>query len=120
MRANLLIIDDDAVVAEMIAVCLERAGFAVRMQTGGDSGVRSAREWKPDIIISDLNMPLVTGSTVRNALSNDDTTRDIPIIFISGSGEPPGLTNERRWFLQKPFTADQILAAAERAFAVLK
>jgi CheY-like chemotaxis protein len=117
MPRKVLIIDDDVDVAEVVATTLQGAGFTVRTQPGGETGIRCAQEWNPDVIICDLNMPLVTGSTVRQALANDEETQNIPIVFMSGSDEPPGLVGPRRWFLHKPFSPERLVANVHEALA---
>ena len=90
---RVLVVDDEAVILQTLSAVLESDGFVVRVASDGFAGLKALRETSPDVIISDLRMPNMSGfeflSIVRRRFPN------IPVIAISGEyileGMPPGL-----------------------------
>ncbi|WP_018868835.1 response regulator [Thioalkalivibrio sp. ALgr3] len=80
---HVLVIDDDASVRDLIRRSLATEGYEVTLATGGEEGLRLAREQRPDLITLDVMMPAMDGWAVMTALKNDPDTRDIPVIMLS-------------------------------------
>ena len=89
-RPIALVIDDSDDTREMYAVVLQLEGFAVEGASDGQEGVQKAVELVPDIIITDLFMPVMDGWETIRRLRADERTRRIPIIACTGQKTPSG------------------------------
>jgi two-component system, cell cycle response regulator DivK len=90
MRPLALVIDDSDDTREMFAVMLRLEGFAVEGAGDGAEGFQKAVELLPNIIITDLVMPIVDGWETIRRLRADDRTRRIPILACTGQKAPSG------------------------------
>ena len=96
-KANLLLVDDDASIRKLLSVILTQSGYSVRLAEDGFSALAKIREECPDVILSDLNMPGMSGfeflSVVRRRCP------DIYVIAMSsmfpGDGVPVGVAADR-------------------------
>ena len=83
-NACVLIIDDDINQRLLTSECLELSGFDVIEASGGEEGLRFARESRPDIILLDVVMPGMDGFDVCRELRSDPAIRYIPVIIVTG------------------------------------
>jgi two-component system, cell cycle response regulator DivK len=88
-RPLVLIIDDFNDAREVYEIALTLEGFAVEGASEGQEGLRKAVDLQPDLIITDLAMPVMNGWETIRELRADDRTRRIPIIACSGDDDPP-------------------------------
>ncbi|MFT6732216.1 MAG: sigma-B regulation protein RsbU (phosphoserine phosphatase) [Polaribacter sp.] len=82
---SVLIIDDEPIVRESMAVYLEDCGYNVIEAIDGKQGLALFCEFQPDVVLCDLRMPEMDGMTLLNKLSK--LSPDTPIIIISGAGQ---------------------------------
>jgi len=87
-NAKVLLIEDDAVVAEMYRLRLSADGYTVVVGRDGEEGLRMASEVAPDFIYLDLRLPGLDGFEVLERLRGDPATTHIPVIILSNYGEP--------------------------------
>jgi CheY-like chemotaxis protein len=80
---KVLVIDDDAVVAEMYRLALSRAGHDVAVARDGQDGLRMAASDPPGVIFLDIRMPRMDGIEVLGLLAAGDATREIPVVMLS-------------------------------------
>ncbi len=80
---RILLVEDDPSSQEVLTRRLERKGFEVMQAMDGTSAVRLARERSPDLILMDLNMPVLDGWGAIQQIKEDDLTHTIPIIVLS-------------------------------------
>ncbi len=116
--ANVLMVDDDADVAEMMAFVLERAGHEVRRAVDGEDGLRILHEVHPDVIVLDVEMPRLTGpEMVRRILLQDAGTEKIPVVLVSGVVELEALARRVGvpYSLVKPCSADALRRTVDLA-----
>jgi two-component system response regulator CpxR len=92
-RPLVLVIDDSSDALEVYDIALTLEGFAVEGARDGREGVRKAVDLRPDLIITDLAMPVMNGWETIRELRADERTRRIPIIACSGGDEPPQADN---------------------------
>ena len=85
--AKVLIIEDSPVQASVLQHMLEERGLKVRHVPDGQSGLEQARQWSPDVIVLDVNMPDMDGFEVCRSLQADDQTSHIPIIMLTAQGD---------------------------------
>ena len=79
----ILVIDDDAVVRELLRTDLSKLGYAVAVATDGNQGIELTYKLRPDGIILDVNMPDKDGWQVLSILKNDSLLAHIPVIMTS-------------------------------------
>ena len=82
MSADILVIEDDAIMREAVAEWLRGAGYQVRTAEDGDAGLASVRATRPTLVVTDLHMPGTGGAVVIGELKRDHP--GVPIIAISG------------------------------------
>lgn len=117
-----LVVDDDRVLADLVAFTLRREGFLVIQAHDGQTAIRKWSEEEPDIIILDLNLPnAVPPLNGFDVLSHIRKEGDTPIILLSVRGEEEdivqGLSRGADDYIHKPFSPRQLVA---RVQAVLR
>jgi two-component system alkaline phosphatase synthesis response regulator PhoP len=84
---RVLVIDDEAPIRLLCRVNLEAAGMRVLEAGDGESGLDVARTGEPDVILLDVMMPGIDGWHVAEALLEDPSTDEIPIVFLTARAE---------------------------------
>jgi two-component system chemotaxis response regulator CheY len=85
--ARILVVDDSAVVRRMLGFILGDAGHEVSFAVDGQQGLEATRGAPPDLIISDLEMPVMDGIAFVRELKGQDASSPIPVIMLTASGE---------------------------------
>jgi len=85
---TVLIVEDSTTQAESLRAMLEENGLQVFCALDGISGLEKAHEVHPDLIVMDVHMPGMNGFEVAQALKDDPTTADIPIVMLTSSDNP--------------------------------
>ncbi len=83
MRARILIIEDDSFSRDLVKFLLETAGYSVLVAEDGSVGMSMALESKPDLIICDLQMPVMSGYDVARGLAKQTDWRCVPLIAVT-------------------------------------
>jgi DNA-binding response OmpR family regulator len=120
-RERVLIVDDSAAIRHMVADCLRRQGFVIETAVDGADGLERAAARLPDLVLTDYDMPRMTGFELVHALRRDLRTRDVPIVMLTARDtkrdqaqmRAAGLTS----YLVKPFSTDKCIAIVERVLA---
>jgi two-component system cell cycle response regulator DivK len=81
---DILIVDDDRDARELFSLVLEDAGATVAIAEDGESGLRAALERKPDLVVTDISMPRMDGIHMVRRLREQEPTRRIPIVAVTG------------------------------------
>ncbi len=86
MSKVILIVDDEPFNVQLLQVWLQKKrGYTTLEATDGKQGVEMARAQKPDIILMDINMPVMDGIEATRILKEDESTKAIPIIVLTSS-----------------------------------
>jgi CheY-like chemotaxis protein len=116
--ATILVIDDEPVVADLLADLLAEAGHAVVTATNGAEGLQRAQDIRPDLIISDVMMPKLDGHGLARAIAASPLLRATPLVLMSaGPARPNSLDPPVVAFLPKPFRLEQVLDLLARLLA---
>jgi CheY-like chemotaxis protein len=112
---RILVVDDDPTAREVIGCSLEAAGYSVVTASGGQEGLRLARELRPAAITLDIMMPDLDGWTVLAAIKGDPTLADIPVILMSILEEKNrGYSLGAIDYLVKPVDRDKLIQILRR------
>jgi len=118
MSKRALIIEDDANIAELLRLYLEKDGFDVIKAADGGTGVRLALSENPDVILLDIMLPVLDGWQVCRKVRE---TSKVPIIMLTAKGETfdkvNGLDMGADDYIVKPFEVKELLA---RIHAVMR
>ncbi len=113
-----LVVDDDRVLADVLAFTLRREGFQVILAHDGQAALQRWAEEQPDLIVLDVNLPRLDGFQVCRRIREQD---DVPILLLTVRGEEDdivhGLELGADDYITKPFSPRQLVA---RAHAVLR
>ncbi len=117
MTASILVVDDHASFAEMVAEHLGGAGHVCRVATSGRAAITSAREQIPDVVVTDLRMSDVDGLDVLDAMRALDS--EIPVIIMTAFGGVDGAVESVKrgayHYLIKPLRLDELTLHVHRA-----
>jgi diguanylate cyclase (GGDEF)-like protein len=112
---RILIIDDDAILAEMNAAILQEVGMATRTVADPMATLPHLFEFRPDLILMDMHMPGCNGMELAKAIRQIDAFLGIPIVFLSSETDPDLQSDARRMggdeFLVKPIKPGHLVAA---------
>ena len=119
MNKTIVVCDDDAFIRRSVQLKLSRAGYDIRIFPNGQQALEAVRESKPDLIISDLQMPKMNGIELCEALQSDPDTASIPVILLTAKGfELDTATLECQFGIQalvnKPFGPQELLDHVNR------
>ncbi len=120
-RANLLLVEDDAALAELLSWHFEREDFDVRQTPDGEEALLLAQERTPDIVLLDWMVENLSGIEVCRRLRRMGETANVPIIMLTARGEEEdrvrGLETGADDYVTKPFSPRELIA---RVNAVLR
>jgi two-component system chemotaxis response regulator CheY len=116
--AKILAVDDSASMRGMVALTLRSAGFEVSEAENGQLGLDSAAAARFDLVLADVNMPVMDGITMVRELRARPDYKGVPILMLTTEsntdkkmeGKAAGATG----WLVKPFDPDQLLATVRR------
>ncbi len=106
-----LLIEDNETTREITAAVLQHAGYRVCTAANGQEALVSLRGARPDVILSDLDMPVLDGWALRKVLLASTVWRTIPFVVVSAvvdAGDEAKL--DAAMVLRKPVAADELLA----------
>src|SRR4051794_37811526 len=89
--AEILVIDDDPDILALLFDTLSVAGHAVRVKADGDSGLASAADLRPDLVLLDWMMPVRSGLEVCHNLRADRLLDDVPVVMLTARGSEADL-----------------------------
>jgi DNA-binding response OmpR family regulator len=117
MALTVLVIDDEAPIRLLCRVNLEAEGMTVLEAEDGQGGLELARQECPDAILLDVMMPGLDGWSVAEELLGDETTRRIPIIFLTARADvrdrARGLGAGGLDYITKPFNPVELATLVE-------
>ncbi|HZU11961.1 MAG TPA: response regulator [Chloroflexota bacterium] len=118
MSKRVLIVEDEQDVATLISGVLDLEGYETRLAVG-ETAMESALEFRPDVVLLDLMMPVVDGFQVARLLHGERQTADIPIIVMTAMHDAAARGAElgAAHVLAKPFDIDDMLHQIDQATA---
>jgi len=123
--ASILIVDDDPHIRDFIRDVLEYDGHEVSEAEDGGIALQHMRGHRPDLVLLDLNMPVIDGWTFLEQCCGEPGCRGVPVVIMSAVARQPGrptLPSRITHFLNKPFelvdlqrTVNELVPAADDA-----
>ena len=117
LKPSVLIVDDESGILDSLNILLRNEGFAPQIAHGGKAGLERITEMSPDIVLTDVRMPNVTGVEILAAARQADP--DVPVILMTAQATLQSAmqaVNEGAfYYIQKPFRNDELIAILKRA-----
>lgn len=110
---KLVLVDDEAYVTTTIGAKLRAAGYEVAVANNGEEGLQLASDILPDVLITDYQMPLLSGYEMSVKLCSQASTSQIPVLMLTARGhhlssDQLAMTNIKVVF-PKPFSAKELV-----------
>jgi CheY-like chemotaxis protein len=110
--AKILVAEDERDIRDLIAFTLQFAGHTVLTANNGEEAVQLTLKEIPDLVLTDVRMPKMTGYEACKLIKADPATQHIPVVFLSAKGQEAevqtGLASGADEYLLKPFAPDQL------------
>ncbi|TNC72350.1 response regulator [Rubellimicrobium roseum] len=121
MKRTVLTVDDSRTMRDMLRLCLIEAGYAVEEAVDGEDGLIALSRHKPDVIISDINMPRLDGYGFIERVRADAAFNGIPILVLTTESDAAKKDRARAagatgWIV-KPFEPAKLVGALARVLA---
>ena len=115
---KILAVDDSASMRQMVAFTLSGAGYDVTDACDGQQALDSAKSQQFDVVVSDVNMPVMDGITLIKELRNLPQYRTTPLLLLttesSGNKKMEGKQAGATGWIVKPFNPEQLLKTIKR------
>ena len=115
-KKRVLVIEDEARIAEGLRLNLSLAGYAVAVAPDGIDGLEKWRAWHPDLIVLDIMLPMIDGFSILKTIRQED--EKIPVLILSARGDTTDKVKGLRYgvddYLAKPFDLEEFLLRVER------
>ncbi len=115
-KKRILVIEDEAHIADGISLNLSLQGYEAKVSADGIDGLNQWRSWKPDLIILDIMLPMIDGFSILKTIRQED--EKIPILILSARGDTKDKVKGLRYgvddYLSKPFDLEEFLLRVER------
>ena len=119
MNGTILVADDSMVVRAVLRRQLETDGHTVVEAVNGEEAIDACREYHPDVVLLDVEMPVLDGHATLERLKADPQLKDIPVVFLTGRVDTADVVNGLRLgahdYLRKPFEANELMARVSAA-----
>ena len=106
-KKKILIVDDDEVILTIAELGLKRAGFDVVKCSSGMACLESLQYYVPDMILLDVEMPIMSGLQTLKVIKSNEKLKDIPVMFLTGSTDSETVVTAKNLgavgYVVKPF-----------------
>jgi len=110
--AHILVAEDERDIRELIAFTLSFAGHQISQAANGEEAVSLAQSLIPDLILTDVRMPKMTGYEACRQIKAHEATRHIPVVILSAKGQDEEIEQGRDAgadeYILKPFAPDKL------------
>jgi DNA-binding response OmpR family regulator len=114
-RKRIIVVDDEAYVTSTLASKLRQAGHDVSVAHNGEDGLALVSQQPPDLLITDYQMPLMSGYEMSVKLKEQPVTELVPVLMLTARGHhltPTELARTNIWMIiDKPFSARELMAS---------
>jgi signal transduction histidine kinase len=121
-KADIMIVDDTPDNIRFLSTLLQEQGYSVRKAISGKMALTAIRTVLPDLVLLDINMPMMNGYEVCQELKNDEKTKTVPIIFISALDDVSDKVKAFHLgcadYITKPFQIEEVLARIQHQLLI--
>ena len=114
-KYTVLIVDDIPVNIILLTTMLTRTNVGILTATNGEEALETVRKSKPDLLLLDIQMPVMNGWEVLKAINDDPELKGIPVIVVSAFTSPEDIEQSMRLgaagFIKKPVIMDILLSS---------
>ncbi len=119
--SSILIVDDERHVTQIVKIRLEREGYEVFVANDGEQALETALQVIPQLVVTDFQMPYMSGLELATALRADEKTKHIPVLMVTGRGHKVSpaelaVTNVQQ-VLCKPFSPRELVEHVAEALS---
>jgi two-component system chemotaxis response regulator CheY len=118
MTKTVLAVDDSASMRQMVRLTLAGAGYQVVEASDGTDGLTKARAAQMDMVVTDLNMPVMNGLALIRELRKLPAYQGVPIIFLTTESDPAKKQEAKAagatGWITKPFQQDQLVSVVRK------
>ncbi len=115
--SRILVVDDKELMRDSVATMLTREGWSVQSASNGETALRMISERKPEVVLTDLQMPEMTGVELLREIRRFD--EQLPVVFMTAFGSVETAVEAMKLgaydYITKPFNGDQLIATIRRA-----
>jgi len=117
---RVLVVDDDADTVNTLTEILRTEGYEVRGHCSAVEALKTIEDFDPDVVISDIAMPLMSGWDFLTVQQGNAAFASIPVLMLSarGASRHDGLNCKPAAYLEKPIDLNSLLAAIRQHYAV--
>jgi len=117
-QKKVLIVDDESTIARLVALIVAQMGLRAETASNGAEALQKIGQEKPDLVILDLIMPVMTGEELIQEIQADPDTADIPIVLLSTRQSARGYKKDAFPLIPKPFEPAQVKAVVAKVLGL--
>lgn len=110
---NILLVEDEEMLVRILATVLEEEGYKVRKSTSAEDALGALPDFRPDLIISDVKLPVTDGFTMLERIKGDNAIPMIPFICLTALDDQKSEQRAKRLgavaYMTKPFDIDDLV-----------
>lgn len=118
---KVLYVEDEPLQRELVNQLLQLAGIEIQLAENGLEGVDKAREWKPDVVLTDIRMPGLNGFETIEKIREIPEIADTPVVVLSAWATAQHTARAKalgvQWYITKPFNLDDLVNTVMDAYA---
>ncbi len=114
MTKKILIVEDEDIIVDLLQKKLSQEGYEISIARDGESGLKTMRQAKPDLVLLDIIMPRMGGFEVLEEMRKDEALKKIPVIVVSNSGQPVEIDKAQAlgakdWLIKTEFDPKEVI-----------
>jgi CheY-like chemotaxis protein len=121
MQKTILITDDSAMIRRIVGQLLQNLGHKIILAENGERGYQMAKAEKPELVIMDVEMPVMNGIEATRQIKNDPDTASIPVLIFTSLSREEDIEQAKdagcSGFLNKPICEDELQEAIDKVLA---
>ena len=122
---KIALIEDNTVISQMYRMKFESEGFDVKLATNGENGIALVKDFSPDIILLDIQMPVMNGAEALKKIRKLDNAQETPVIILTNLGEeeaPKDLAslNISSYIVKANLTPSQVVKKVKEVLGALR
>ena len=122
---KILIIEDEKLLADLLAKKLGDQKYEVRVVGDGGEGLQAVREFRPDLLLLDIILPHKDGFSILEEIRKDESVKATPVVIISNSGQPVEISRGEQlgvkdWCIKVNFNPSEVLEKVKQQIGEAK